>query len=1027
MSRGDLSIALKIQADVAEAVKRLGEVETELAQVSRAGNVDMGQGLSELAQRAALAAQSARTASAALAGATPALQQTANAYKAGALSAGQYQQAMRQLPMQITDVVTSLASGMPVWMVAIQQGGQIRDSFGGIGASIRAVGSLINPFTVAIGAAAAAVGGLALAYYQGSNESTRLATALIETGNYAGTTAGRLQEMAARVSEVTGTQRQAVAALEQLASSGKITENQFEKIASASVAMSNATGRSIKSITDEFIKLATGGSKAARELDERYHYLTAAVYKQIKALEEEGRAVDANTLSVNTYADALNGRAGQITNNLGSIERGWKAIQETAASAWDAMLDVGRQESKLPLKDQLELAKKRAANGGLTLRERAGGVMTGLFGGNAAHEEFYRTLAKNPNELNADVERLQAEIEAEDKKAEAAAAAARAAEAEKVATDEWGKIVQSNLTKQQRLEKEIAHIRAAGVAAKIDASVIATQEAAARQRYETKSPKKSDPVSSAYLSQQQSLTLALADAQNRLQNAKDGVAAADDKATTKLESWLTVNKNALKLDDTRIQALRALAAQTDAATRALVEFTEVKQRDERITKGMEGIDMALLRLDGKDAEAAQREFAARYKTLVEDLQKKLASGDAGAQLQIDAVIRLGGLEEAKRGLDALSSDIDKVFAAQSAAEQRIQAEVSAGLITEQTGRRQLIELHQKTAAAIESYLPTLREMAAMPGPMGEMARIQVQQLETELIRLKTTTDEFQVALKNGLEQGMGQAIAGLANGTLSLRDAITELVNSVAQGMAQLAAQRLAEQATAGLMGLFGVGAAGKGTDAAAGAVIGASITTASATGATEMAAAITSACAAGGASMASAIAGAAGASAGASAAANAAGAAASNSGWIGGLMSLFGFADGGYTGAGSKYQPAGVVHAGEFVSRQEVVRQPGALAFLNDFNAQGMAALERWATLNGYADGGFVTGLTVPDLSGTARQLAEPARASSTVQNAVNLHVYDDPERIAQAAFSSRAGQEHFATMLSRDPAKFRQILRID
>ena len=38
--------------------------------------------------------------------------------------------AMRQLPAQITDVVTSLASGMPVWLVAIQQGGQIKDMYG---------------------------------------------------------------------------------------------------------------------------------------------------------------------------------------------------------------------------------------------------------------------------------------------------------------------------------------------------------------------------------------------------------------------------------------------------------------------------------------------------------------------------------------------------------------------------------------------------------------------------------------------------------------------------------------------------------------------------------------------------------------------------------------------------------------------------------------------------------------------------------------------------------------------------------
>ena len=66
--------------------------------------------------------------------------------KVAGLSAGQYKQAMRQLPAQITDVVTSLASGMPVWMVAIQQGGQITDSFGGVGETFRALGEKIKSF-----------------------------------------------------------------------------------------------------------------------------------------------------------------------------------------------------------------------------------------------------------------------------------------------------------------------------------------------------------------------------------------------------------------------------------------------------------------------------------------------------------------------------------------------------------------------------------------------------------------------------------------------------------------------------------------------------------------------------------------------------------------------------------------------------------------------------------------------------------------------------------------------------------------
>ncbi|WP_066834915.1 hypothetical protein [Rufibacter ruber] len=56
------------------------------------------------------------------------------------------------------------------------------------------------------------------------------------------------------------------------------------------------------------------------------------------------------------------------------------------------------------------------------------------------------------------------------------------------------------------------------------------------------------------------------------------------------------------------------------------------------------------------------------------------------------------------------------------------------------------------------------------------------------------------------------------------------------------------------------------------------------------------------------------------------------------------GFADGGYTGDGGKYEVAGVVHKGEYVIPQEIVKKNGAL--INNLEAQ---------RLRGYADGGMV------------------------------------------------------------------------
>ena len=56
------------------------------------------------------------------------------------------------------------------------------------------------------------------------------------------------------------------------------------------------------------------------------------------------------------------------------------------------------------------------------------------------------------------------------------------------------------------------------------------------------------------------------------------------------------------------------------------------------------------------------------------------------------------------------------------------------------------------------------------------------------------------------------------------------------------------------------------------------------------------------------------------------------------------GFAEGGYTGTGSKYTPAGIVHAGEIVWSQADIKRWG-----------GVDVVERMRKAKGYADGGIV------------------------------------------------------------------------
>ncbi len=72
-------------------------------------------------------------------------------------------------------------------------------------------------------------------------------------------------------------------------------------------------------------------------------------------------------------------------------------------------------------------------------------------------------------------------------------------------------------------------------------------------------------------------------------------------------------------------------------------------------------------------------------------------------------------------------------------------------------------------------------------------------------------------------------------------------------------------------------------------------------------------------------------------------------------------FWSGGYTGSGGKFEPAGIVHRGEYVVPQEVVRQSGALAFLERLRRQGMSALR------GYSSGGLVSGINPGSISARA------------------------------------------------------------
>ncbi|KGA31113.1 phage tail length tape measure family protein [Pectobacterium odoriferum] len=286
------------------------------------------------------------------------------------MSAKQTAAAMRMVPAQMTDIVVSLAAGQAPITVLLQQGGQLKDMFGGIGPAAKALGGyvagLINPFTLA----AAAVGVLGLAYYKGSEEQSAFNESLILTGNLVGKTSGQLALIASSVSAATNTTTgNAAAVLNQLVSAGKVAGDSLQTVTSAIVSLNKETGIATDQFVADFGKLAKDPINAIAEINEKYNFLTLATYRQIKALQEEGNTQEAARVATEEYASTLSTRAAQIHTSLGTLETSWNAITGAAKSAWDAMLDVGRQktpESRLAeLNERVAEAQKAQSEGGL--------------------------------------------------------------------------------------------------------------------------------------------------------------------------------------------------------------------------------------------------------------------------------------------------------------------------------------------------------------------------------------------------------------------------------------------------------------------------------------------------------------------------------------------------------------------------------------------------------------------------------------------------------------------------------------
>ncbi|HHF8014603.1 TPA: phage tail tape measure protein [Escherichia coli] len=308
-----------------------------------------------------------------------ALSRQETAARRAGISVGQYSAAIGMLPAQLTDIATQLAGGQSPFLIMLQQGGQIKDSFGGLGPMLQALrdalfgfneesretsesaagisdaaeglnntseaaeklgraGGLLNTFNLAIAGSVAVLAVLAGAAYSSSQQFDNVARSLILMGGAGFSSMQQLNDAAKDVAENAGASlADSVDTLVQLNDTGKYTADQMTKIAKSIMAMGDA-GLDTKAALADFSRLASDPIKALASLNQQYGFVDEAMMKHIITLEKtKGKTAAANE-AITLFASTMEDRSNKIVEATDNIGQAWNGLK---ASSSDIFGQIG--------------------------------------------------------------------------------------------------------------------------------------------------------------------------------------------------------------------------------------------------------------------------------------------------------------------------------------------------------------------------------------------------------------------------------------------------------------------------------------------------------------------------------------------------------------------------------------------------------------------------------------------------------------------------------------------------------------
>ncbi|EJV7175982.1 TPA: phage tail tape measure protein [Escherichia coli] len=766
------------------------------------------------------------------------------AQKAG-ISVGQYKAAMRMLPAQFTDVATQLAGGQNPWLILLQQGGQVKDSFGGMIPMFRGLAGAITLPMVGITSLAVATGALAYAWYQGDSTLSNFNKTLVLSGNQAGLTADRMLALS-RSGQAAGlTFNQTSESLTALVNAGVRGGEQFEAISQSVARFSSASGVEVDKVAEAFGKLTTDPTSGLTAMARQFHNVTAEQIAYVAQLQRSGDGAGALQAANEAATKGFDDQTRKLKDNMGTLETWADKTAQAFKSMWDAVLDIGRPDSSADMLAKAEKAFDEADK----------------------KWQWYQSRNHRRGKTSAFLANLRGAWEKRENARLGLSAATLQADLEKA----------SEMAAKDRAESEASRLKYTEEAQK------------AYERLQTPLEK--------YTARQEELNKALKDGKILQADYNTLMAAAkkDYEATLKKPKQSGVKVSAGERQEDRAHAaLLALQAE-------LKMLEQHSGANEKISQ------------QRRDLWTAESQYAVLHEKLSADVldgQKKSLSIEEKSLLAHEKetleykrqLAELGDKVEHQKRLNELVQQADKFAQQQRAKRAAIDAK-SRGL-TDRQAEREATEQRLK-----EQYGDNPLALNNVMSEQKKTWAAEDQLRGNWMAGLKSGWSEWEESATDSMSQvksAATQTFDGIAQNMAAMLTGSEQNWRSFTRSVLSMMTEILLKQAMVGIVGSIGS------------AIGGAASGGASASGGTAIQAA----------------------------------------------AAKFHFATGGFTGTGGKYEPAGIVHRGEFVFTKEATSRIG------------VGNLYR--LMRGYATGGYV---------GTPGSLAD-SRSQASGKFEQNNHV---------------------------------------